>query len=263
MKAKLYKTLSESVNGLTYEELARRVLKSTDISPTLGCRILAPILNDVNFVQEETGLWRVCEPADPADRLLINVTFVVVDLETTGDSVPEEGITEIGAVKMRGKDWVEEFHTLVNPGRYIPPGAQRLTGISNQMLQSAPIFGEVMREFTRFCERAVLVAHNASFDVRILRREATRLELPLPEMALCTCRLARRLLPEFDSHRLGDLARGLGLPDEGCHRALSDARTAARLFQRLLHDLDCEGVETLGGVLHFLKRNRPRSSPSA
>ncbi|MFQ5915491.1 MAG: PolC-type DNA polymerase III, partial [Nitrospinota bacterium] len=231
MKAKLYNTLAESVNGLSCEELACRVLKSKNVSSTLGRRILEPILRDeANFVEEESGIWRIREPTDLTKRLLSSVTFVVVDLETTGDSVPEQGIAEIGAVKVRDSLCLEEFHALVNPERYIPPGVQRLAGLSGEALQSSPGIGGVMAEFARFCAHAVLVAHNAPFDVRILRREAKRSELPLPELSLCTCRLARRLLPGLASYRLGDLARGLGLLEEGSHRALSDALDTLRVI---------------------------------
>ena len=169
---------------------------------------------EANFVQEESGLWRVREPKDPADRLLGNLTYVVVDLETTGYSVREEGITEIGAVKVQGDCWTEEFHALVNPGRYVPPAIERLTGISNSLLRPCPRIDEVMPEVARFCDGAVLVAHNAPFDVRILQREAARSGVTLPESWLCTCRLARRLFPDLESYRLGDLSRTLGFPDQ-------------------------------------------------
>mgnify|MGYP000011024933 CR=1 FL=1 len=88
------------------------------------------------FIQEESGFWHVREPEDPADWFLGNLTYIVVDLETTGYPVPEEGVTEIGAVKVQGDRWVEEFHSLVNPGRYVPVAVQRLAGISNTLLRS-------------------------------------------------------------------------------------------------------------------------------
>jgi len=258
MKAKLYKTLCISPNGLSYRELASKTLKSKDISESLGRRIFEPILSgEANFVQEESGLWHVREPADPADRFLGNLTYVVVDLETTGYPVPEEGVTEIGAVKVQGERWIEEFHALVNPGRYVPVAVQRLTGISNTLLRSSPRIAEILPGFARFCEGAVLVAHNAPFDLRILQREAAPLGVALPEWSFCTYSLARRLLPELESYRLGDLARNLGFPDEGSHRALPDARTAARLFSRLMVDLLSLGIETLGGALRFLQAKRP------
>ena len=100
----------------------------------------------------------------------------------------------------------------------------------------------------------------------IVRRASTRagvalpLGVALPEWSFCTYSLARRLLPELESYRLGDLARNLGFPDEGSHRALPDSRTAARLFNRLMVDLLSLGIETLGGALRFQQeRRRPRS----
>ncbi len=253
--------MSVSANGLSYRELASKTLKSKDISESLGRRIFEPILSgEANFVQEESGLWRVREPEDPADRLLGNLTYVVVDLETTGYSVTEEGVTEIGAVKVQGDRWIEEFHALVNPGRYVPLAVQRLTGISNTLLRSSPRIAEILPGFARFCEGAVLVAHNDPSDLRILQREAAPLGAALPEWLFCTCGLARRLLPDLESYRLGDLSRDLGFPDEGSHRALPDARTAARLFNRLTVELLSIGIETLSEALRFQRARRaPRT----
>ncbi|WP_434582127.1 exonuclease domain-containing protein [Carbonactinospora thermoautotrophica] len=100
---------------------------------------------------------------------LHEVTFVVVDLETTGNSPPGAGITEIGAVKVRGGQVLGEFHTLVDPGTPIPPFITVLTGITDQMVAGAPGIADVLPRFLEFAGGSVLVAHNAPFDVGFLK----------------------------------------------------------------------------------------------
>ncbi len=260
VKTILYKTLSEAERALNYVELASRVLKTTRISAPLSRRVFEPFLDDPDlFLQEASGLWRALSPENLVDRLLADVTFVVVDLETTGSSAPKEGITEIGAIKLRGDTWLGAFDSLINPGRYISSKIQRLAGISNLNIHDAPAIEQVMGEFGHFCQGAVLAAHNASFDIRFLRREANRLKLFLPKHVLCTCQLSRHLLPGLDNYRLGDLARTVGLPKEDSHRALPDAKTATRLLQYMLQTLDSGDTETLKGLLQLQKKSRRRS----
>ncbi|MGH3968573.1 MAG: exonuclease domain-containing protein, partial [Mycobacterium sp.] len=171
------------------------------------------------------------EPA--IDVPLAETTFVVVDLETTGarmtgaDGTTADAITEIGAVKVRGGQVLGEFATLVDPQRSIPPQIVRLTGITTAMVCDAPAIGAVLPAFLEFARGAVLVAHNAQFDVGFLRAAADRCGITWPRPpVLCTVRLARRVLSreEAPSVRLAALARLFTVASQPTHRALDDAR---------------------------------------
>ncbi len=150
---------------------------------------------------------------DELDTPLRETTFVVVDLETTGGSSESDAITEIGAVKVRGGEVLGELGTLVDPGRAIPPYIVELTGITTAMVRTAPRIDTVLPAFLEFAGGAVLVAHNAGFDVGFLKAAAARQGLPWPKFqVLCTVKLARRVLgrDEAPSVKLSALAALLG-----------------------------------------------------
>lgn len=174
---------------------------------------------------------------------LRDVTFVVVDLETTGQAPAAAGITEIGAVKVRGGEVLGEFQTLVNPGVAIPPMITVLTGITTAMVLPAPRIGEALPaflEFAGFDRGAVLVAHNARFDVSFLRAAASELGHPWPAPEVVdTLALARRALTrdEVPNFKLATLARVFATSTAPDHRALSDARATTDVLHRLLERL--------------------------
>nr|WP_093184318.1 DEDD exonuclease domain-containing protein [Sanguibacter gelidistatuariae] len=179
---------------------------------------------------------------------LHEVTFVVVDLETTGGSPKDSAITEIGAVKVRGGEVIGEFQTLVNPGMPIPAFISRLTGITTAMVASAPRIEAVLPSFLDFARSCVLVAHNAPFDISFLRAATVAMDLTWPgNQVLDTVPLARRLVTrdEAPNHKLGTLAalfRATITPD---HRALSDARATVDVMHALFERLAPLGVTTL------------------
>src|SRR5262245_39801092 len=126
---------------------------------------------------------------------LDEVTFVVVDLETTGGSPLQHAITEIGAVTMRGGERLGSFGSLVAPGQPIPPAIAHLTGIDDRMVSDAPPIHHVLPTFLEFARGAVFVGHNASFDFGFLQANLARLEYdPLEGPPVCTARLARRVV---------------------------------------------------------------------
>jgi DNA polymerase-3 subunit epsilon len=181
-------------------------------------------------------------------RPLHDVTFVVVDLETTGGSPDTDRITEIGAVKVRGGAMVAEMATLVNPGTSIPPVVTVLTGLTDATVASAPAIGEVLPTFLEFARDAVLVAHNAGFDLGFLRAAAARHGYPPPAWEhLDTARLARQILTrdEVPDCRLATLARLFGAGTEPCHRALADARATVDVLHALFERVGNLGVSTL------------------
>ncbi|MFZ0324537.1 MAG: DEDD exonuclease domain-containing protein [Actinomycetes bacterium] len=191
---------------------------------------------------------------------LSQATFVVVDLETTGGSHQSCGITEIGAVKVRGGEVLGEFQTLVNPGEAIPPFIAVLTGITDGMVARAPRIDAVLPSFLEFASGAVLVAHNAPFDVGFLRTAAERTGLGWPRFdVLDTARLARRTLTrdEAPNCKLATLARLFRASTDPTHRALDDARATVDVLHGLFERLGCHGVTTLEEVGTFSTRVHP------
>ncbi len=165
--------------------------------------------------------------------------YAILDIETTGGKYNEEGITEIAIYKFDGHEVVDQFISLVNPERQIQPFVANLTGINNQMLRSAPKFYEVAKRIVEITTDCVIVAHNASFDYRILKTEFSRLGFEYERQSLCTVELSKRLIPGQKSYSLGKLVRGLGIPLSDRHRANGDALATVKLFKLLLtKDLD-------------------------
>ncbi|WP_338751975.1 DEDD exonuclease domain-containing protein [Janibacter alittae] len=179
---------------------------------------------------------------------LAEVTFVVVDLETTGGSVRDCGITEIGAVKVRGGEVLGELQTFVNPGEPIPAFIQSLTGITDAMVRDAPRTGTAVAGFLEFAKGAVLVAHNAGFDIGFLKAACAAHDLRWPgPQVVDTVRLARQVVSrdEVANHKLGTLARHFGAATTPDHRALHDARATVDVLHGLIGRLGSVGVDTL------------------
>ncbi|MBS43218.1 MAG: endonuclease [Nocardioides sp.] len=199
--------------------------------------------------------WEEQRSFDELGRALDGLTFCVVDLETTGGS-PDRGarITEVGAVKVRAGEVLGEFQTLVDPGAAIPPFISVLTGITDRMVRGAPSIESVLPSLLEFAGGAVLVAHNAPFDVGFLRRAAEEQGRPWPAFdVLDTAILARRVLGrgEVANHKLGTLARAFSSPTTPTHRALDDARATVHVLHGLLERVGSLGVDTLEELQTF------------
>jgi DNA polymerase-3 subunit epsilon len=182
-------------------------------------------------------------------------TIAVIDFETTGMS-PETGgrATEIGVVVLRDSEVVDRYQSLMNAGVWVPPFIEALTGISNEMVRTAPPAARVMAQAADFVGDLPLVAHNAAFDRRFWDAELGRLGRSRRQAFACTLLLSRRIHPEAPSHRLASLVEFHGLPVAGRHhRALADAEMAASLLRhqcetlgrrfglaRVTHRLLCE-----------------------
>lgn len=160
--------------------------------------------------------------------------YTVLDIETTGGKYNEEGITEIAIHKFDGHEVVDKFISLVNPEKDIQPFVVKLTGINSKMLRTAPKFHEIAKRIVEITEGAVLVAHNAQFDYRILRTEFRRLGYDFERKTLCTVDLSKKLIPDAESHSLGKLVRSLGIAVSDRHRANGDALATLKLFKLLL-----------------------------
>ena len=175
-------------------------------------------------------------------------TVIVLDFETTGLS-PGYGdrAIEIGAVKLVGGEFVDRFQQLMYPGRRIDAFIESYTGISNNMLKSAPPCEQVMSEFSEFIGDFNLVAHNASFDARFLDAEFERIDCHDHGPFACSMLTARRVYPDAFNHKLGTLVSYKSLPNDGTfHRALADAEMTAHLWLNMLHDIrldySCEEI---------------------
>ena len=195
---------------------------------------------------------------------LADVTFVVVDLETTGGSPKDSAITEIGAVKIRGGQVLGEFQTLIDPGREIPPYISVLTGITSMMVATAPRIGTVLPSFLEFARGTVLVAHNAPFDLGFLKAACAENGLGWPPTAsVDTAVLARRLLTrdEVPNCKLATLAPYFSATTSPTHRALDDARATVDVLHGLFERLGPLGItslEELSGLTRQIDPERRR-----
>ncbi|MEO7078731.1 MAG: DEDD exonuclease domain-containing protein, partial [Rhodococcus sp. (in: high G+C Gram-positive bacteria)] len=191
---------------------------------------------------------------------LSGVTFVVVDLETTGGNPRSSDITEIGAVKVRGGEVLGEFQTLVNPGDPIPAFISVLTGITDSMVAGAPNIASALPAFLEFAAGSVLVAHNAPFDIGFLRANCTKLGHSWPgHQVIDTVHLARHLVSndEVPNRKLGSLARLFGAVTTPDHRALHDAQATVDVLHALLGRVGNLGVNTLEELASYTSRVRP------
>lgn len=195
--------------------------------------------------------------------------IAVIDFETTGLS-PAMGdrATEIAIVMLEGDKVVDRFQSLMNAGVRISRFIEDYTGISNEMIRTAPPAADVMAEAARFVQDAPLVAHNASFDQRFWAAELGRLgaDARTDHPFACTMLLSRRLYPQAGSYRLGSLASFHALPSAGrAHRALADAEVAASLLARIRGDIrrDYEVDDAPHDLLVKLQRCQRKAVPKA
>ncbi|MEA2062517.1 MAG: 3'-5' exonuclease [Gemmatimonadota bacterium] len=255
--------LEKSDVPLTSIELCRQVMALPGLEPGMAGRLAGTLLSgDPRFVHSGRGVWSLAEVTEPVPVLEIfdHCEFVVIDVETTGMSPPTDRVIEVACVKIAGGAVVDEYSTLVNPGRQVPWIITRLTGITGQMVSSAPSFGSVAERFLDFLGEAVFVAHNAPFDWRFIQSEVRLARARrLVNRTLCTRRLTVKLVPELSRRRLGDLAEFFNLDFDGCrHRALGDARVTARALLILLERAREKGIDDLTALEVFLQPARTR-----
>ncbi|MCW8335027.1 3'-5' exonuclease [Vibrio paucivorans] len=177
-------------------------------------------------------------PTSPAHSV------IVLDFETTGLS-PNMGdrAIEIGAVKLEDGVVVDTYQQLMNPGFRVSGFIEGYTGITNNMLRGAPSCEEVMADFAHFIGDSHLVAHNASFDKRFLDAELEQVNARYSGQFACSMLIARRLIQDSPTHKLGDLVRFKGIPNDGVfHRALADAEMTAKLWMVMLDDLRAQQI---------------------
>jgi len=178
----------------------------------------------------------------------LDTTYCVLDLETTGLSFRTEKITEIGVMKVKGGEVLEEFSCFVNPEKPIPQKVVEVTNITDEMVKDAETIDVVMPKLLDFLGDSVLVAHNADFDIGFLKYNAKVLGYELNNTYLDTLRLAKDLFPDYKKYKLGMIAENLGIKVEVAHRALDDVDTTVKVFRVMLDMLRERGVKTLDDI---------------
>ncbi len=168
--------------------------------------------------------------------------YAIVDIETTGNTLKGNKITEISIFLHDGTQVVDEYTTLVNPMCEIPFYITALTGIDNSMTDSAPLFSEIAPKILSMTENAVFVAHSVHFDYNVIKYELEGIGMTFPRKKLCTVRLSRKLIPGLPSYSLGKLCGSLGIPIHDRHRAKGDAQATVLLFERLLQHPEASEV---------------------
>ena len=240
-------------------DLAREVLGLTGNAGASSAAVFSLLGSDPRFRVDGRGCWSLAGPGPILEEELDSLRFAVVDVETTGGS-PDRGhrITEIAVVEISDGFISEDFQTLVNPGRKIPPRISELTGITDEMVRDAPFFEEVADDLHGWLEGRVFVAHNVSFDWRFVSAQlGDSIGFVPEEPRLCTVQMARRLVPELKRRNLDALATHFGIPIHARHRAYGDALATARVLLRLLDEAQALGIRDLTSLQLLLHRKRP------
>ncbi len=224
-----------------------RVMKIRKPDPTLAKKLAADMVErDTRLALQQDDVVYIERDRDSVS--FSDAEFVVIDLETTGAKAPPCRVTEIGAYTIKKGVIADEFRTLVNPEAPIPPFITSLTGISDEMVRDAPLFGDIADDLLGFIGDAVVVAHNAQFDMGFLDHEIGRIyeDYRLGNPTLCTVKLSRRLLPQVENHKLNTVARHYSIDLVNHHRASDDARATAEIFLHLIEEMSGIGIHNLG-----------------
>tara|TARA_R110002153_G_scaffold52868_2_gene147927 strand:+ start:2254 stop:3618 length:1365 start_codon:yes stop_codon:yes gene_type:complete len=168
--------------------------------------------------------------------------YTIIDIETTGNGIKGNKITEISIFKYNGHEVVDEYTSLVNPQCEIPSFITGLTGIDNNMVRNAPLLEEIIPEIEAITKDTIFVAHSVNFDYNVIKNEFKQLGHDFSRKKLCTVRLSRKLLPGYNSYSLGKLTAALGIPLTDRHRARGDAHATVFLFHKLLRAENAESV---------------------
>lgn len=186
--------------------------------------------------------------------------FAVVDIETTGGMPQSHGITEIAIVIHNGMEVTGKYVTLINPLQKIPPFIVNMTGISDEMVSTAPLFEEVAPMIYNLLNGRIFVAHNVSFDYSFVHYLLARAGYEWNAPKLCTIKLSRRVFPGLEKYGLGSLTRDLGIRIEGRHRAWGDAAATAKVLTMAIEKEGMEPIHTLLGKKEPRKRKAPPSN---
>ena len=241
-------------------ELAQEVLGLSGHPGAASAAVFQLLGADPRFQVDGEGVWSLDPSLAPYGAPLDEVGFAVVDVETTGGAHWRgHRMTEIAIVEVRGGQIVDEYETLLNPGRGVPPSIAALTGITTDMVRAAPYFEHVAEEVRSRLVGRVFVAHNATFDWGFVTSELVLAGAEVPTVPrICTIRMARRLVTGLRRRNLDVLTRHFGVEIHARHRAYGDALATARVFLRMLDEASGRGIEDLATLEWYLKRRRLR-----
>ncbi len=178
----------------------------------------------------------------------IDTTYCVLDLETTGFSAVNEKITEIGVMKIKDGEVIDQFSCFVNPEKHIPRRVTEVTNITDDMVKDAETIEKVFPKLLAFIQDTVLVAHNAPFDIGFLKQNAKRLGYEFDFTYIDTLSLAKDLFPDYKKYKLGKIAENLGIKVEVAHRALDDVDTTVKVFKVMLDMLKKRGAKKVEDI---------------
>lgn len=241
-------------------DLAREVLGLSGHAGAASAAVFHLLGTDPRFQVDGEGVWSLDESRVPLGARLDSVPFAVVDVETTGGAHWRgHRVIDVSIVEVLGGQVVDEYETLVNPGRAVSPMITSLTGITTDMVSGAPYFEHVAEEVSRRLQGRVFVAHNATFDWGFVSAELTRATVDVPDVPrVCTVRMCRRLVPKLRRRNLDVVSRHFGVPIHARHRAHGDALATARVLLRLLDEAAGRGIEDLETLQWYMKRRRQR-----
>src|SRR5437764_3959509 len=256
---RLVELVEERRGPVVADEAARRLFALRTAPVALARSLLAEVVEADARLAWNGDSVSLAAPLG-ADLLLEDATYVVVDLETTGLRPGSSQICEIGAVRVAGFEIVDQFETLVDPRERLSPVVSSLTGLSDRMLRGAPLPGVAVQRFLAFAGDAVLVAHNARFDLGFLDRETERLTgSRLANPVVDTVSLARRLVGgRVPRASLAHLSHWAGTSVQPCHRALPDAEATAEILLRLIGLAQERGARTIADLVELSAPRRRR-----
>ncbi len=184
---------------------------------------------------DDLVLQRVVRFQPPLATSLQHIPLVVFDFETTGLDSSQDRIIEVGAVRLENFQIVDEFSNLIQPGIRLTDEVTKITGITEDMLVDQPLWSHVLPNFLKFLDGAILVAHNAEFDMGFLRNSCAREGYQLEWPAFCTLKMARQALPELESRSLDALAKHYGFTFEARHRSIGDVKVTTSVLLAMLN----------------------------
>ncbi len=185
---------------------------------------------------------------NPRGQVLDDATYCVLDLETTGISITTEKITEVGIMKVKNGEVIDEFEIFVNPEKPIPQRVVEVTNITDEMVKDAETIDKVFPKILEFVGDSIIVAHNASFDVGFLKHNAKLLGYEFNNTYIDTLPLAKDLFPDLKKYKLGKIADSLGIEVDVAHRALADVDTTVKVFNVMLKKLKDKGINTVDEI---------------
>ena len=185
---------------------------------------------------------------NPRGQVLDDATYCVLDLETTGISITTEKITEVGIMKVKNGEVIDEFEIFVNPEKPIPQRVVEVTNITDDMVKDAETIDKVFPKILEFVGDSIIVAHNASFDVGFLKHNAKLLGYEFNNTYIDTLPLAKDLFPDLKKYKLGKIADSLGIEVDVAHRALADVDTTVKVFNVMLKKLKDKGINTVDEI---------------